>query len=41
VFGVSLFDPLKRQVFSEPPPVGGLEMVCQKMKGAVEHRDKG
>jgi len=37
----SLFDPLKRQVFSESPPVRGLEMIGKKMKGVVEHCDEG
>ena len=36
-----LLNPLDRQVFSKPAPVGRLKVVCQEVKGIVKHRDEG
>ncbi|MBC7453995.1 MAG: hypothetical protein H7335_09855, partial [Massilia sp.] len=35
-----LFDPLDRQVLSKPAPVGRRKVVCQEVKGIVEHCDE-
>ena len=36
-----LFNPLDRQVLSKSAPVGRLKVVCQEVKGIVEHFDEG